>query len=89
MGIKLWLPSRLYGIAKRKLVYEVKGKTVGECVDHLVRVIPEIKKALFYKAGETLHPYVKVRVNEESADAEGLAKKVKEGDEIHLMMNMS
>jgi molybdopterin converting factor small subunit len=86
MSIKLFLSSNLTYLAKGKVVFEVNGETVGECLKHLVSLIPVMKSALFYESGNRLYPHVKVQVNGKSADAEGLAKKVKNGDKIHIML---
>ncbi|MFH1122438.1 MAG: hypothetical protein V1758_02145, partial [Pseudomonadota bacterium] len=60
MSIKLYLPDRLrFTIGKGKDLFEVDGKTVGECLDDLVRLHPSMKKALFYECGG-LDPHVKV-----------------------------
>jgi molybdopterin converting factor small subunit len=86
MSIKLFLSSNLTYLAKGKGVFEVNGETVDGCLNHLVSLVPVMKSALFYESGERLYPHVKVQVNRKSADAEGLAKKVKDGDEIHIML---
>jgi hypothetical protein len=61
------------------------GKTVAECLDALVQVIPLINKALSYDAG-ALDPHIKVLVNKEGVGAEGPARKVDNGDEIHFVL---
>ena len=87
MSIKLHLPGRFYYLWEGKEVLDVTGKTVAECLDDLVRLIPVLKKALFYETEKALLlPTIKVLVNKEKADAEGLAKKVKDGDEIRIML---
>lgn len=67
---------------------------MGECLSHLVTLIPGIKEELFYPGtGESpatngmLWSKIKVLVNGESIDAEALATKVKAGDEIHIEIN--
>jgi hypothetical protein len=88
MSIKLHIPDSLSAITKRKLSYEVQGKTVGECLNDLVGLVPGIKKALFYETGGLL-PDIKVLVGykSEGTDLEGLAKKVNDGDEIFVKTN--
>jgi molybdopterin converting factor small subunit len=85
MSINLYLPSRFYYLWEGKGVIEVMGKTVGQCLDDLVRIIPLMKKALSYKSG-TLDPEIKVLVNQEDVGAQGLARKVHDGDEIHFVL---
>jgi len=83
MSIKLYLPSRFYYLWESKEALDVTGKTVAECLDDLVRLIPLMQKALSYKSG-ALDPHIKVLVNQEGVGAEGLARKVHDGDEIHF-----
>jgi hypothetical protein len=85
MSIKVYLPNRFYYLWEGKGVLDVMGKTVAECLDDLVRVIPLLKKALSYKSG-ALDPDIKVLVNQEDVGAEGLARKVHDGDEIHFVL---
>jgi hypothetical protein len=40
MSIKLHLPSRFYYLYEGRDVLEVTGKTVAECLDDLIRIIP-------------------------------------------------
>jgi molybdopterin converting factor small subunit len=69
---------------------EVNGKTVGECLNYLVSLFPRIKGILYYETGEklSLRSRVQVLVNGENADAIGLAKEVKDGDEIRIKIKM-
>jgi molybdopterin converting factor small subunit len=85
MGIKLYLPSRFYYLWEGKEAIDVTGKTVAECLDDLVRLIPIMKKALSYASG-ALDPHIKVVVNQAGLGAEGLARKVHDGDEIHFVL---
>ena len=64
MSIKLYLPSRFYYLWEGKEVLDVTGKTVAECLDDLVHLIPLMKKALSYES-ETLDPHIRVLVNQE------------------------
>ena len=88
MSVKLHLPDSLSIVAKRKLLYEVKGKTVGECLNYLMGLVPGMRKALFYNTGGLL-PNVRVLVGDESesTDLGDLEKKVKDGDEIFVKTN--
>jgi molybdopterin converting factor small subunit len=86
VSIKLFLPAGLSYLAKGKELFEVNGSTVGECLNQLVSLFPVMKEALFL--GKRLQPTIEVLVNqEESADAEVLAKELRDGDEIHIKMN--
>ena len=85
MSIKLYLPSRFYCLWEGKEALDVTGKNMAECLDDLVRLIPLMKKALSYESG-ALDPHIKVLVNQEGVGAEGLARKVHDGDEIHFVL---
>ncbi len=92
MSIKLHLPESLAAITKGKLLYDVKGSTVGECLNNLIGLVPKIKQALFYETGKSLEdgdllPIVAVLVDEESSQGESLVKKVRDGDEIFIKTN--
>lgn len=83
MSIKLHLPGRFYYLWEGKDVLDVAGKTVAECLDELVRIIPLMKKALSYEAG-AMDPHIKVLVNQDGVGEEGLARTVHDGDEIRF-----
>ncbi len=84
MGIKLFLPTNLSKLAKGKDWFELNGKTVGECLIQLVNLVPTLKNVLFCEEGNKLTWAFKVLVNQESTDAEGLATKLEDGDEIEV-----
>ncbi len=88
MTIKIHLPNSLSVVAKGKLQYEVEAKTVGECVDRLLRFVPGLRYALFYETGGLL-PNVRVLVGSEngSTDRDDLKKEVKAGDEAFIKTN--
>jgi molybdopterin converting factor small subunit len=67
---------------------EVEGGTVGDCLDQLVQQYPGMKEGLFDKKGKLLN-VVEVYVNNESAYPEELAKSVKDGDEIQLILMLA
>ncbi|MGD8227054.1 MAG: MoaD/ThiS family protein [Desulfobacteraceae bacterium] len=69
-------------------VVAVEGKTVGDCLKHLVQRYPGMKEGLFDKKGKLLN-VVEVYVNNESAYPEELAKAVEDGDEIQLILMLS
>ncbi len=84
MGIKIDIPSYLQPYTNNMEVVEVKGNTVGECFNHLVKQFPDIRKMLFSKNGN-LFEHVIISVNGENAYPEQLAKLVKDGDKLHIM----
>jgi MoaD family protein len=62
---------------------EVNGTTVGECLNHLVKQFPIMKKQLFSEKGN-LFENILISINGESAYPEQLAKPVKDGDELKI-----
>ncbi len=83
MSIKLFLPDSLSYLAKGENLFEVNGKTVGECLNQLIGLVPVMRETLFYESGR-LVPNIEVLVNQESTDAEVLAKRLEDGDEIQI-----
>jgi molybdopterin converting factor small subunit len=65
-------------------VVAVEGKTVGECLNHLIKQFPGMEKALFAKKDKLLNN-IEIYVNHASAYPNELIKPVKDGDEIHLV----
>ena len=61
----------------------VEGKTVGECLDVLIKRFPMIEESLFDKKGKLLE-LLNVYVNKESAYPEELAKPVNDGDTLQI-----
>jgi adenylyltransferase/sulfurtransferase len=84
MSIKVHIGPLLSQYTDNQGIAEVNGDTVGQCLDHLVKQFPRIKKALFHDNGELLN-YIEVYVNEESSYPEELTKPVKPGDELHIL----
>ena len=83
MSIKVDIPSSLQCFASDIVVAEVDGSTVGECLEHLIKQFPDIKQALLDKSGK-LDMFGDIYLNGESIYPEGLAKPVKDGDELYL-----
>ena len=85
MSIKINIPSYMKSFTNNIRVVEVNGSTVGECLNHLVKQFPGIKKRLFSRKGN-LFENITVSVNGESAYPEQLAKPVKDGDELNILL---
>jgi molybdopterin synthase sulfur carrier subunit len=85
MSVKVNIHPVLRYMTNGQKVVEVEGKTVGECIKQLVAEFPGIESALFNKDGRLLS-YIEVYVNHESSYPEELKKKVKSGDEIHIVL---
>ena len=69
-------------------VVDTEGTTVGECLNHLIRQFPGMEKALFAKK-DKLRNVVEVFVNHAAAYPNELAKPVKDGDEINLLVMLA
>ena len=69
-------------------VVAAEGKTVGECLNHLIKQFPGMEKALFAKKDKLLNN-VEIYLNHATAYPNELAKPVKEGDEIHLIIMLA
>ncbi len=65
-------------------VVAVEGKTVGECLNHLIKQFPGMEKALFAKKDKLLNN-IEIYINHTSAYPNELIKPIKDGDEIHLV----
>ena len=89
MSVKVNISRYFFGgWANESVVAEVSGNTVGQCLNHLVRQFPAIKRGLVDK-NRKLHSYVDIYVNRESAYPEELDKAVKDGDELHITFLIS
>ncbi len=69
-------------------VVAAEGKTVGECLNHLIKQFPGMEKALFAKKDKLLNN-VEIYLNHATAYPNELAKPVKDGDEIHLIIMLT
>ena len=85
MSVTLNLQPGLQHLTNGQAKVQVKGSTVGQCLEEMIKQFPEIEPRLFDKKGK-LRNYVDIYVNQESAYPEGLAKPVRDGDEIHITM---
>ena len=89
MGVKINIHPSLYQQANNKrLISEVNGETVGQCLEQLIKHFPDIEKVIFSENGELLN-YVDIYVNGVSAYPEELAKTVKDGDELYVLATIA
>lgn len=84
MSVNITIPGFLQRATNGIKTAKVHGNTVGECLKKLVELFPPIGNELLDKQGELL-PYVDIRVSGHSAHPEGLAKPVKDGDELYIL----
>jgi molybdopterin synthase sulfur carrier subunit len=85
VSVKVNLHPYFTHITEGKNVLEVEGKTVGQCLEDMVQQYPELKEWLYSEEGDLSNLY-EVYVNMESAQPERLAKPVRDGDEIHIVI---
>ena len=88
MGIKISIHKTQRHYTDGVETIEVKGKTVGECIEALVQKFPGIEESLFDSRGKLLS-VVEIYLNMESAYPDELAKPVKNGDEIHITLMLA
>jgi len=89
MSVKVRIPTflhpSLYGPGRSYEIVEVMGHTVGECIDQLEIQFPGIKQELCDEKGQ-LEDYYCIYINSESSHPEELAKPVKDGDELTIVL---
>ena len=85
ISIKINIQPGLQHLTNDEEVVEVSGSTVGECLNYLVKEFPGIEGELFDEKGRMLN-YVDIYLNGESSYPEELAKPVKDGDELHILL---
>jgi molybdopterin synthase sulfur carrier subunit len=83
MSVTISLHPGLQYLTNSKATVKVKGNTVGQCLDELVKNYPKMMPQLFDNKGR-LRDYIDIYVNQESAYPEELAKAVKDGDELYI-----
>ena len=88
MSIKIDVPFYLQSYTSGMQVVEVNGNTVGECLNHLVKQFPGMKKMLLNQNGR-LYSYVNIYINGRDAHPEELAKPVKDEDELRVLYIIS
>jgi molybdopterin synthase sulfur carrier subunit len=88
MSIRVNIHQALRHLTNNQAEVQVKGATVGECLNDLVRQFPGVKSKIFGKNGKLLN-YVDIFVNLESSYPEELAMPVKDGDSLHITLIIS
>lgn len=85
MSVRVHLHPFLIHLAENKDIHEVDGKTVGECLEKLVEKYQGLDEWLFDNE-RNLNIMFDVFVNMQSTLAERLETKVKDGDDINLVI---
>ena len=88
MPVKVHIHATHRQFTNGQEVVEVEGKTVGECLNHLILQFPGMEKAIFARK-DKLHNIVEVYLNHASAHPNELVKPVRDGDEIHLIIMLA
>ncbi len=88
MSVKINVYYFLPHLTEDQEIVEVDGNTVGECLEKLVKRFPKAKEWLFGKDGN-LSKFLDVYVNLEEAYPDELNTPVKDGDEIHIVMQLT
>jgi molybdopterin converting factor small subunit len=88
MAVKVHIHMTHRQYANGLEVIDVKGNTVGDCLNHLVQQFPGMERALFAKKDKLLNT-IEVYVNHATAYPNELMKPVKDGDEIHLVVMLA
>jgi len=84
MSIKIRIHPYLFGFTDDVESVQVKGGTVGECFEELVKQFPGLEKGLFDEQTGKILPVFDIWVNEESSYPEELEMPVKDGDELYI-----
>lgn len=85
MSVKINIHPFLTQHTNNQDVVEVNGSTVGQCLSQLIAQFPGLRQWLFEKNGK-LNRLVEIYVNMKSSYPEELAKPVRDGDELHIII---
>ena len=85
MSIKVEISSIFARYTNNQREAKVEGSTVGECINDLVTQFPDLKKLILNKHGNLSHAF-DVYVNGESAYPQEMAKPVKDGDKLNIVL---
>lgn len=88
MSVKINLHKTHRQYTNGEEIVEVSGNKVGECLKKLVQQYPNLENEIFDKKGKLL-PVLEIYLNGASAYPDELAKDVKDGDEIHLLVMLA
>lgn len=87
MSVEIYIPQFLQHLANGIEVVDVNGRTIGECLNNLVKQFPQLEASLFDKNGELLD-LLNIYINRESAYPEELTKPVNDGDKLQIMYTL-
>jgi len=67
---------------------ELEGRTIGECLDGLIKRFPGMQAALF-DGKDKLKNQIEIYLNMESAYPDELKRPVKDGDEVYIIVMLA
>jgi molybdopterin converting factor small subunit len=85
MTVKVEIPSIFARYAGNRTTFETGGKTVGESIKDLGKRYPDLVKLILTKDGRLLNS-IAIFINGENAYPEAVARPVKDGDKIKVVM---
>ena len=88
VGVKINLHKTHRQYTNGQESVEVNGNDVGECLKELVKQYPNLENEIFDKKGKLLS-VLEIYLNGASAYPDELAREVKNGDEIHLLVMLA
>jgi len=83
MSIEFNLPPFFQPLADNASVVNVSGRTVGECLEGLVKKHPRLKSKIFTAKSELLKG-LNIFINGQNASPRPLARPVHDGDKLHI-----
>jgi len=83
VSVKLNIAPILSYYAGNQKSVEVKGNTVGECLDYLIRQFPDLKVIIDTQSGKPAG-FITIFLNKENAATQDMNKSVKDGDELSV-----
>ncbi|MFH1003668.1 MAG: MoaD/ThiS family protein [Chloroflexota bacterium] len=88
MSVRVNIAPMMQHLTGGQPMVEVKGDTVGQCLEQLLGRFPGLGDWLL-DAGGRLRDSIDVFVNQRSTFPEELARPVSDGDEIHIVALIS
>jgi adenylyltransferase/sulfurtransferase len=84
MAVIIQIPTALRSFTERKAEVEVEGRTVGEAINALAELYPDLRQHLYL--GEELRSFINVFVGETNIKKlDGLGTKLPEGAAVMLV----
>jgi molybdopterin converting factor small subunit len=87
MTVKVRLSNLLRQATDWQEIVELTAETPEECLDAVVTRFPDVKKWIYDKNGK-LWDRIQFFVNKKRISRDELGKPLKEGDELHILLNI-